>query len=176
MDLEAQFKEIKTSAKFGDLIEFSCTNGNSHWAIYDDDGHVLHFAVPDEVMLLNNSQHTHTQLQIAFPRQGDPLRTTSRIRRVSLGEITLPKHVRILIRNHRYDLTPSSPEEIRRRFDALEDVELPYNMLMLNCEHFATFVRYGKAICNQIPTKPKNAETKSATKIFRDIVDSKDPS
>ncbi|XP_057679546.1 uncharacterized protein LOC130907989 isoform X1 [Corythoichthys intestinalis] len=45
MDLEAQIEEISSSAKFGDLIEYTSPMGFSHWAVYDDDGHVIHFAL-----------------------------------------------------------------------------------------------------------------------------------
>nr|XP_049613635.1 phospholipase A and acyltransferase 4 isoform X2 [Syngnathus scovelli] len=172
MDLEAQIEEISSKAKFGDLIEFSFPVGYSHWAVYDDDGHVIHLAVTDEVMLMRSAQAFHK----VMARRGELMKDTTRICRVPISEVTLPRGTRILINNNRHAFTPSSPEEIRRRRDALEDVELVYNYFVLNCEHFATFVRYGKAICNQILTKPQNRETKSATKVFRHIVDSKDPS
>ncbi|XP_061668273.1 phospholipase A and acyltransferase 2-like [Syngnathoides biaculeatus] len=170
MDLEAQIEEIASSAKFGDLIEFSYPIGYSHWGVYDEDGHVIHFAVADEGQLMNQLR---TSLQSLFPLCGDLLLGATRIRRVPLGEVTVPSGVHILISNNRHAFTPSSPEEMRRRRDALEKKELTYNLFSLNCEHFATFVRYGKAVCNQIPTKPKNVETTSATKTFQDIVDAK---
>ncbi|XP_077367396.1 phospholipase A and acyltransferase 2-like [Festucalex cinctus] len=170
MDLEAQIEEIASTAKFGDLIEFSYPIGYSHWGVYDEDGHVIHFAVAEEGEMMNNIR---TSLQSVFPLCGDLLLGATRIRRVPLGEVTVPRGAHILISNNRHHLKASSLEEMRRRFDALEDVELTYNLFWLNCEHFATFVRYGTAVCNQIPTRPKNVETKSATKTFQDIVDSK---
>ncbi|KAM9778163.1 phospholipase A and acyltransferase 2-like isoform 1-T1 [Syngnathus typhle] len=172
MDLEAQIEEISSKAKFGDLIEFSFPIGYSHWAVYDDDGHVIHLPVTDELMLMRTAQAVHKVLA----SRGKLMQDATRICRVPISEVTLPRGTQIRINNNRHAFTPSSPEEIRRRRDALEDVELVYNYLVLNCEHFATFVRYGKAICNQILTKPQNRETKSATKVFRNIVDSKDPS
>ncbi|XP_077409555.1 phospholipase A and acyltransferase 2-like [Vanacampus margaritifer] len=170
MDLEAQIEAIASTAQFGDLIEFSYPIGYSHWGVYDKDGHVIHFAVADEGHMMNNIR---TSLQSMFPICGDLLLGATRIRRVPLGEVTVPSGVHILRSNNRHAFKPSSVEEMRRRRDALEDEELTYNLLWLNCEHFATFVRYGKAVCNQIPTKPKNVENKSATKAFQDIVDSK---
>ncbi|XP_019727031.1 phospholipid-metabolizing enzyme A-C1-like isoform X2 [Hippocampus comes] len=172
MDLEAQIEEIASSAQFGDLIEFSYPIGYSHWGVYDDDKHVIHFAVADEGQLMYNFR---TSLQTMFPLCGDLLLGATCIRRVPLSEVTVPSGVHILISNNRHAFNPSSPEEMRRRRDALEDEELTYNLFWLNCEHFATFVRYGKAVCNQIPTKPKNVETKSATKAFNKIVDAKYP-
>lgn len=43
--LPFQLQTILSSAQFGDLIEFSYPIGYSHWAVYDEDGHVIHFAV-----------------------------------------------------------------------------------------------------------------------------------
>lgn len=40
-----QLDHIVASAQFGDLIEFSYPVGYSHWAVYQEDGHVMHFAV-----------------------------------------------------------------------------------------------------------------------------------
>lgn len=37
-----------STAKFGDLIEFSYPIGYAHWGVYDGDGHVIHFAVAGE--------------------------------------------------------------------------------------------------------------------------------
>ncbi|XP_077443990.1 phospholipase A and acyltransferase 2-like [Stigmatopora argus] len=170
MDLEAQLEEIASSAKFGDLIEFSYPIGYSHWGVYDDDGHVIHFAVAEEGHLMNNIR---TSIQSVFPLVGDVLLGLTRIRRVPLAEVTVPKGVHVLISNNRHCFPPSSPLEMRRRRDALEDEELAYNLLWLNCEHFATYVRYGIAVCNQIPTRSKNKETESATEVFQTIVDAK---
>lgn len=46
--LPLQLDSIVSSAKFGDLIEFSYPVGYSHWAVYDQDGYVIHFAVAGE--------------------------------------------------------------------------------------------------------------------------------
>ncbi|XP_057678071.1 phospholipase A and acyltransferase 2-like [Corythoichthys intestinalis] len=170
MDLEAQIEEISSSAKFGDLIEFSYPIGYSHWGVYDEDGHVIHFAVAEEGQLMYNIR---TSLQSLLPVMGDMLLGTTRIRRVPLGEVNVPDGVHILISNNRHAFAASSPEDMRRRRDALEGEELAYNLFWLNCEHFATFVRYGKSVCNQIPTRPKNVEAEFATKTFQDIVDAK---
>lgn len=40
-----QVENIVSTANLGDLIEFSYPIGYSHWAVYDQDGYVLHFAV-----------------------------------------------------------------------------------------------------------------------------------
>ncbi|KAL6108596.1 uncharacterized protein ACO6RY_19083 [Pungitius sinensis] len=167
MDYQEQVEEITTTAKFGDLIEFAYPIGYSHWGVYDQDGYVFHFAVADEKQLMNNIR---TYLQKIFPVCGDLLLGQTRIRRVPLGEVNVPKGVHVCIGNTRHDFTPSAPEQMRRRCDALLDQDFPYKLFTLNCEHFATFVRYGKAVCNQLPGRTKNKECEVATESFTKIV------
>ncbi|KAM9840467.1 phospholipase A and acyltransferase 4-like [Aulostomus maculatus] len=171
MDLQQQVKQIEATATFGDLIEFSYPIGYSHWGVYDEDGHVIHFAVADEGRLMNNIR---TSLQNFFPICGDLLLGETKIRRVPLGEVTVPNGAHILISNNRHLFEPSAPEDMRRRRDALLNEDFTYNLFTLNCEHFATFVRYGKAVCNQIPARAKNIECETATATFSDIVSTKE--
>lgn len=91
-----------------------------------------------------------TSLETFFPVCGDLLLGQTQIRRVPLSEVKVPKGAHILISNNRHSFTPSAPEDMRRRRDALLDRTLSYNLLYLNCEHFATFIRYGRAVCNQV--------------------------
>lgn len=91
-----------------------------------------------------------TSLQTILPVCGDLLLGETRIRRVPLGEVTVPKGAHALISNTRHAYTPSKPEVMRLRLDALLDQTFTYNLFTLNCEHFATFVRYGKSVCNQV--------------------------
>ncbi|KAK5862942.1 hypothetical protein PBY51_000007 [Eleginops maclovinus] len=171
MDFLEQVEEIASIAKFGDLIEFSYPIGYSHWGVYDEDGYVIHFAVADESQLMSRIR---SSLQRFFPVCGDLLLGETRIRRVPLAEVTVPKGVHVLICNNRHAFTPSASDDMRLRFNALLDQDFPYHILSLNCEHFATFVRYGKAVCNQIPTRPKNVECVEATAIFKDVISSKE--
>ncbi|XP_054617990.1 phospholipase A and acyltransferase 2-like [Dunckerocampus dactyliophorus] len=176
MDLEtqkAQIEEIVSTAKLGDLIEFSYPIGYSHWGVYHEDGHVVHFAVAEESTIMSSIR---TSLQNLFPVCGDLLLGATKIRRVPLGEVNVPAGAHILICNNRHTFTPSSPEDMRRRCEALEGEDLNYDLFTLNCEHFATFVRFGKSVCNQIPTQAKNVENEAATATFQNIVDAKESS
>lgn len=101
----------------------------------------------DEGQLMSSIR---SSLQTMFPVCGDLLLGETRIRRVPLGEVTVPKGVHVLISNNRHAFTPSEPEEMRLRCNALLNQEFQYGLFSLNCEHFATFVRYGKAVCNQV--------------------------
>lgn len=91
-----------------------------------------------------------TSLETLFPVCGDLLLGQTRIRRVPLCDVKVPNGAHIMISNNRHFFTPSTPEAMRRRCDALLHETLAYNLLSLNCEHFATFIRYGKSVCNQV--------------------------
>ncbi|XP_042336996.1 phospholipase A and acyltransferase 2-like [Plectropomus leopardus] len=173
MDYQKQVEEIESTAKFGDMIEFSYPIGYSHWGVYDEDGHVIHFAVADEGQLMNRIR---TSIESWLPVCGDFLIRETKIRRVPLGEVNVPKGAHVLISNNRHFFTPSSPEDMRQRRDALLDKVFTYNLFSLNCEHFATFVRYGKAVCNQIPARTKNLECEDATAAFQKVIDSAETS
>ncbi|KAG1972001.1 phospholipase A and acyltransferase [Pimephales promelas] len=155
MDYKEQVEQVVSSAQFGDLIEFSYPIGYSHWGVYDGDGYVIHFAVADETQVMSSFRGF---LQTVFPVCGDLLLGETKIRRQLLSEVNVPKGARVLVNNNQHDLQPSPEDEIRRRRDALLDQEFTYKILTFNCEHFATFVRSGKAMCNQIPGKSKNKE------------------
>lgn len=91
-----------------------------------------------------------TSLETLFPVCGDLLLGQTRIRRVLLSEVKVPKGAHIMISNNRHCFMPSEPEAMRQRCNALLNETLTYNLLNLNCEHFATFIRYGKCVCNQV--------------------------
>lgn len=89
-------------------------------------------------------------LQTMFPLCGDLLLGETRIRRQRLAEVNVPKGARVLVSNDRHAISPSDPWDIKRRRDGLLDKQLPYKLFTQNCEHFATFMRSGKAMCNQV--------------------------
>ncbi|KAG7273363.1 hypothetical protein CRUP_022906, partial [Coryphaenoides rupestris] len=154
--------------QFGDLIEFAYPIGYSHWGVYDEDGFVVHFAVADQGTLMTK---VSSYLQAAFPLCGDLLLGQTKIRRVPLDQVTVPHGAHILVSNNRHSGKPSSAEQMRKRRDALLDKQFGYKLLTFNCEHFATFVRYGRAVCNQLPGRAKNKECEEATEKFEELVD-----
>ena len=89
-------------------------------------------------------------LQTAFPVCGDLLLGETQIRRQPLAEVNVPKGARIIISNSRHVDNSSTEKQMRSRRDALLNKVLPYRLFTLNCEHFASFVRYGQAVCNQV--------------------------
>lgn len=89
-------------------------------------------------------------LQTVFPVCGDLLLGETQIRRQLLSEVNVPTGAQVMISNNRHARTPSPIAEMRQRRDALLHKALNYNLFTLNCEHFATFIRYGQAVCNQV--------------------------
>lgn len=168
MDHQSQIEEIVSTAQFGDLIEFAYPIGYSHWGVYDEDGFVVHFAVADQGALMTK---VSGYLQAAFPLCGDLLLGETKIRRVPLDQVTVPNGAHITVSNNRHAGKASSGEKIRQRRDALLNKQFGYKILTFNCEHFATFVRYGRAVCNQIPGRAKNKECEEATEMFDDLVE-----
>ncbi|XP_076841608.1 phospholipase A and acyltransferase 4-like [Brachyhypopomus gauderio] len=164
---EVQVADIIHSAQFGDLIEFAYPIGYSHWGVYDEHGYVIHFAVADENKLMST---VRGYLQTMFPLCGDLLLGETKIRRQLLFDVNVPKGAHVSVNNSKHDFNPSTTEDMRRRRDALLDQSFPYKLFTLNCEHYATFVRYGRAVCNQIPKRPPNKECEEATKVFANTV------
>ncbi|KAJ8377445.1 hypothetical protein AAFF_G00260030 [Aldrovandia affinis] len=167
MDYEEQVRDVVSNAQFGDLIEFAYPIGYSHWGVYDEDGHVIHFAVADEGQL---KSRLRGYIQAVFPLCGDLLLGETQIRRQLVEDVNVPEGSHVMITNNRHARKPSPETNMRERRDALLDQELPYKLFSLNCEHFATFVRFGEAVCNQIPGRTKNLECKEATEVFQRIV------
>ncbi|XP_065104492.1 phospholipase A and acyltransferase 2-like [Paramisgurnus dabryanus] len=169
MEYQEQVEHIVSTAQFGDLIEFAYPIGYAHWGVYDGDGYIVHFAVADETKLQSTFRG---YLQAIFPVCGDLLLGETKIRRQALAEVNTPKGAKVSVCNNRHAFEPSPEADIKRRRDALLDKEFTYKLLTLNCEHFATFIRFGKAVCNQLPGKVKNKECVEATEHFDSLVPS----
>lgn len=89
-------------------------------------------------------------LQKVFPSCGSILLGQTKIRREHITCVPVPKEAHIKISNGCHHYPESSASDMKRRLDALLGEVLDYNLLSQNCEHFATFVRYGVAVCNQV--------------------------
>ncbi|XP_030641012.1 phospholipase A and acyltransferase 3-like [Chanos chanos] len=173
MDYTEKVNNIVATAQFGDLIEFAYPERwpylkwYSHWGVYDGDGYVIHFAAPDEGEVMKRFRNLLSLMQLPF--FGDLLLGETKIRRQLLSDVKVPRGANVSISNNRHARRPSAEAEMRQRRDALLDKVLKYDLLTLNCEHFATFVRYGESICNQVPFRAKNTELKEATEKFKHL-------
>lgn len=106
-----------------------------------------HLGSPDEGSFMQNVRGF---LQKVLPVCGDLLLGDTQVRKQPLPEVNVPEGAHVLISNNRHAHKPSEESDIRQRLDALLGKELPYDLFKLNCEHFATFARYGVAVCNQV--------------------------
>ncbi|KAI4878170.1 hypothetical protein NFI96_011612, partial [Prochilodus magdalenae] len=140
--------DIIRCGQFGDLIEFSYPIGFSHWGVYEGDGHILHFAVAEEDEL--QRMFREKVLQRVFPSSGNILLGHTKVRREHITQVPVPRGAHIKISNGRHHGPACTATDMRRRMFGLLEEDLEYNLLTLNCEHFATFVRYGVAMCNQV--------------------------
>ncbi|XP_016113597.1 retinoic acid receptor responder protein 3-like [Sinocyclocheilus grahami] len=120
----------------GDLIEIS-RKGYQHWAIYVGDGYVLH--------LVKISEHGDSGTSCAKP--GKDGRAT--VKKEKLEDVANNDEYRI---NNRLDnqYEPRPIKDILQDAENLVGREFPYNVLSSNCEHFATLVRYGNPLSQQV--------------------------
>lgn len=158
----AQVDKSVQSAQIGDLIEFVLPwSGLSLWAVYVGEGHVMHFGVGDE----NTTQKAcRSMMQLLMPKSksGRMLKKT-RICTQLISEIKVPAGTSIRINNHKHRLVPSPLDEVLHRCHTFHHQEFKYDIIKFNSEHFATFVRYGQALCNQISFKNKDNQANADT-------------
>lgn len=62
----------------------------------------------------------------------------------------MPPGTQIRVNNDKHNLVPSPQETMRLRCETFVHQEFKYDLMNFNSEHFATFVRYGRAVCNQV--------------------------
>uniref|UniRef100_A0A672JZ38 Retinoic acid receptor responder protein 3-like n=1 Tax=Sinocyclocheilus grahami TaxID=75366 RepID=A0A672JZ38_SINGR len=128
-------KEFK---KLGDLIEIDrrlYQKGYQHWAIYVGDGYVLHL---------------HGDSGTSCAKPGKDGRAT--VKKEKLEDVANNDEYRI---NNRLDnqYEPRPIKDILQDAENLVGREFPYNVLSSNCEHFATLVRYGNPLSQQVQFK-----------------------
>ncbi|XP_055019863.1 phospholipase A and acyltransferase 2-like [Boleophthalmus pectinirostris] len=161
-------KSVDTAA-IGDLIEFlQPWSGLSLWAVYVGEGHVMHFGVGDE----NTTQKAcRSLIKILIPKSksGSILKKT-RICTQKISEIRVPPGTTIRVNNNKHNLAPSTLDEILYRCHTFHHQEFNYDMVKFNSEHFATFVRYGQAVGNQISLKPNSKANADTTQTLQMII------
>uniref|UniRef100_A0A8C1EUR9 LRAT domain-containing protein n=1 Tax=Cyprinus carpio carpio TaxID=630221 RepID=A0A8C1EUR9_CYPCA len=116
--------------KPGDLIEMS-RKGYQHWVIYVGDGYVVHVVIA-----------------CGHGSSGAISVTTGKDCKVTVKKEKLQDVVgndKYSINNYLDDTyVPRPIEDILQEAERFVGKEFPYNLLLNNCEHFATLVRYGK--------------------------------
>ncbi|KAL3980792.1 ubiquitin-conjugating enzyme E2 S [Sarotherodon galilaeus] len=110
--------------------------GLSLWSVYMGEGQVFHFGVGDENV---TQKACRSFLQMMIPKSSnDSILKKTRIRTQPITEIKVPQETQIR-------------------------VELKYDLVNFNTEHFATFVQYSHAVFTQISFKKKNQAHQDTT-------------
>uniref|UniRef100_A0A672K475 Retinoic acid receptor responder protein 3-like n=1 Tax=Sinocyclocheilus grahami TaxID=75366 RepID=A0A672K475_SINGR len=112
----------------GDLIEIS-RKGYQHWAIYVGDGYVLHLVKICEFFVSFVCLATVKKEKLEDVANNDEYRINNRL-------------------DNQYE--PRPIKDILQDAENLVGREFPYNVLSSNCEHFATLVRYGNPLSQQV--------------------------
>ncbi|XP_031813266.1 phospholipase A and acyltransferase 1 isoform X2 [Sarcophilus harrisii] len=141
----------------GDLIEVF-RPGYQHWTLYLGDGYVINMAPTDEGRN-GGIQKSHDSPQLAQEVNEDssPVPFTSAksvfskkalVRMQLLKDVVGSDTYRI---NNKYDdmYSPLPLDEIIRLSEFLIGQEVSYDLLVNNCEHFVTLLRYGEGISEQ---------------------------
>ncbi|XP_064522332.1 phospholipase A and acyltransferase 1-like isoform X2 [Pseudopipra pipra] len=125
----------KRDAEPGDLIEIK-RSGYQHWALYLGDGYVVHLTSADEGIRCLSASSDPT------------LRKKAKVKKQLLKEVVGNNDWEV---NNKYDRsrTPLPVKEIIERAESCIGMEMTYNVLWENCEHFVTMLRYGEGVSDQ---------------------------
>ncbi|NXD03531.1 HRSL1 enzyme, partial [Certhia familiaris] len=129
----------KQYPKPGDLIEFKRRH-YQHWAVYVGDGNVIHVTNTGKADDNHLSQSASNETIFASKAQ---------VKKQPLNDVAGDDYWCV---NNKYDhfRIPFPTEEIVRRAEPWVDIEVPYNVLGKNCEHFGTMLRYGQGFSDQV--------------------------
>ncbi|KAK2844533.1 hypothetical protein Q5P01_011192 [Channa striata] len=164
-----QMDQSVATAETGDLIEFVIPwSGFSLWAVYAGEGHVIHFGLEDE-NIIEKACRSFLQYMVPKSKRNCVLKKT-KICRQRTDELQVPPGTQIRVNNSKHNLVPSSQETMRHRCNTFLHQEFKYDLLNFNSEHFATFIRYGQAVCNQIPFKKRNDAHMDTTQTLQMIM------
>ncbi|KAK5900355.1 hypothetical protein CgunFtcFv8_025318 [Champsocephalus gunnari] len=122
-----------TKPEIGDLIEI-VRGSFQHWAVYVGDGFIVHLTSDPEVACSNSMSSVPNNKALVTKRE---LRDVVGTDEWKINNILDGKH------------EPHSKEDIVRDARAMVG-EAPYDIFFGNCEHFATFIRYGKPESRQV--------------------------
>ncbi|XP_044893062.1 phospholipase A and acyltransferase 1 isoform X2 [Felis catus] len=119
----------------GDLIEVF-RSGYQHWALYLGDGYVINIAP-----LEDGIPAAFTSAKSIFSRK-------ALVKMQPLKDVVGNDTYRI---NNKYDETypPLPMEEVMQRSEIVIGQEVDYDILVNNCEHFVTLLRYGEGVSEQ---------------------------
>uniref|UniRef100_A0A4X2LYP9 Phospholipase A and acyltransferase 1 n=1 Tax=Vombatus ursinus TaxID=29139 RepID=A0A4X2LYP9_VOMUR len=142
----------------GDLIEVF-RPGYQHWTLYLGDGYVINMA-PTDFPGLDSSPVPFTSAKSVFSKK-------ALVRMQLLKDVVGTDTYRI---NNKYDdVYPPLPlDEIICLSEFLIGQEVSYDLLVNNCEHFVTLLRYGEGISEQVT--PFSATPELWFMVFRELI------
>ncbi|PVD22523.1 hypothetical protein C0Q70_18337 [Pomacea canaliculata] len=148
MEVNMHNRTLLKSLREGDLIEFP-RGLYSHWAVYVGNQQVIHLAGDDNDGLDAQVNFTHLT---SFSGECYSKATVRVDNFLDVAGRDKAKRNNCLDGEKR----PLSPQEIvQKAWSRLNDVG--YNVLIKNCEHFATSCRYGEASSDQVDFWVKTA-------------------
>ncbi|XP_061438203.1 phospholipase A and acyltransferase 3-like isoform X2 [Rhineura floridana] len=122
----------------GDMVQFQ-RSGYQHWGIYVGNGNVIHFTLPDWDCVRQDVIGGQTLL--------------ATVQRDRLADVAGRDPYAV---HNQFDgdgeHPPLDPDVIVQMAEDLLGLQLPYNLLTSNCEHFATMMRYGVPQSGQTQT------------------------
>lgn len=128
----------------GDLIEISYLGYiYQHWGVYVGDGHIVHLTGVDGgssgIYLLGSVSGLSTQAVV---------------KKELVTKVAAGNKYQV---NSKYDrrFPPLPLKDILARAEALVGQVMPYVLSQKNCEHFATQLRYGVAVSDQVEENAK---------------------
>ncbi|XP_054638082.1 phospholipase A and acyltransferase 4-like [Dunckerocampus dactyliophorus] len=90
-------------------------------------------------------------MQLMLPRsKGDGVLKKTTITSEPITDIRVPAGIRIRVNNDKHQMVPSTVDLMMHRCHTFLNQEFKYDLINFNSEHFATFVRYGRAVCTQV--------------------------
>ncbi|NXH54197.1 HRSL1 enzyme, partial [Rhabdornis inornatus] len=122
--------------KPGDMIEIK-RPGFQHWALYVGDGYVIHVTPVDE----NSPAMSACSVSL--------LTRKAKVKKELLKKAVGNNAWAVNNKHDQYH-NPFPAEEIIRRAEHQIDMVVLYHLFYKNCEHFATELRYGEGISEQV--------------------------
>ncbi|NWZ66315.1 HRSL1 enzyme, partial [Acrocephalus arundinaceus] len=120
----------------GDLVSIS-RPGYQHWTLYVGDGFVIHVTgkAGESQSGLGSSSRNST--------------AKAKVKKELLTKVA-GKHKWRVKNKHDRSHTPRPVEEIIQLAEKCIGMEVSYDLLAMNCEHFATWLRYGEGVSGQV--------------------------